>query len=613
MQDFFFFYIYKRVLKKVIQVLTLFAITCLLVALGYLSYQYRVYLYSWFIEFPKPIYPYEVQENTYVSMHDGIQLATDIYLPKISKKSPVIILRTPYDKSGSFHPYKQIALLFASQGYVFIVQDVRGKYRSQGEFDPYHSEGVDGYWTVEWAGTQPWSNGHVALYGFSYLGSCAWLVTPYNSRYLKTIIPMFTTQDTYSIIIDNGMFHLKGALYWLTTFSGRYQTPKLTFDKIKKSLMKLPVSSLDQDVIGRPIKAYQDYVTHVVPDHFWAKICLNQRMNEINLPAFIITGWYDMHVQGAIDDFIRMSESPEHSMNRMTYLVIGPWAHNPSQKFEGFDYGRPADFNLQLVSTLKWCDYWLKGEPEALEGFSKVKYFMLGRNCWRESDQWPPRGVKQERYYLSALNNKKKRCIYNLSKNPPPISSETRFMYDPNQPVPFRGSHHLHDPSWVGPFEQGELLCRNDVITYMSEPLKEDIEIAGMVKLVLYVSSNVIDTDFCAKICDMRPTGESYNLQAGFVRMRYRESLHMPTYIEPGKIYRLEISLRSIAHAFLKGHRIQLQIASSDFPVHDRNLNTGENCEFSTEVKVAEQTIYTGGAHLSHLILPVLSSESLEK
>lgn len=576
-----------------------------LIALG--AFFYRVYIYAWFIDFPKPKYRTKIDRNIVIPMPDGIHLIADIYRPLTTEKCPVVILRTPYDKRGNIHPYKELGFLFASQGYILIVQDVRGRYLSQGEYEPFQNEGLDGYHTIQWAGQQSWSNGNVALYGFSYLGSCAWLATPYHSPYLKTIVPMFTTQDTYSIFIEKGMFHLKGALYWLTTFLGRGKTPKLTYGKIKKSLHKLPVSSLDSDVIGHPIKSYQNFISHIVPDTFWAKICVNQRMSEIDIPAFIVTGWYDTYLQGAIEDFIRMSTSPEHSKNRQSCLLIGPWAHNPSQKFPGIDYGRKADFNLQLIHTLKWCDYWLKNDKNALKNMSKVKYFMMGVNEWREANEWPPKGTKPVNYYLSEISNLKKRCTYKLSKEIPEANAETHYIYDPNDPVPFRGSHHLHDPAWVGPFEQGELLCRKDVITYISDPLEETLEIAGFVKLVLYVSSSALDTDFCAKICDMRPSGESYNLQAGFVRMRYRESLHMPILVEPGKIYRLEIFLRSIAHAFLKGHRIQLQVTSCDFPVHDRNLNTGEDCEFSTEIKIAEQTLYTGRQHPSHLILPVLS------
>lgn len=585
---------------------TLLLILVVIAVFAFGIFYYRIYAYSWLIAFPKPKYNFVLDKNVKVPMHDGIKLVADVYRPKTVDKCPVIILRTPYDKRGNIHPYKQMAFLFASQGYVFIVQDVRGRYLSEGEYDPFQNEGLDGYTTVQWAGKEHWSNGKVALYGFSYLGSCAWLTTPYSNPYLKTIVPMFTTQDTYSIFIENGIFHLKGALYWLTTYYRKGQTLNLTYGKIKKSLMKLPVNKLDEDVMGHPIKAYQDIVSHIVPDAFWAKICVNQRMSEIDIPAFIVTGWYDTYLQGAIDDFIRMVESPEHSKNRQSCLVIGPWSHNPSQKFEGIDYGRKADFNLQLTNTLKWCDFWLKDDKIALKDISKIKYFMMGKNEWRKSQEWPPKQARMENYYLSQENNEKKRCIYKLSKTIPQEEAETRYLYDPNDPVPFRGSHHLHDPSWVGPFEQGELLCRKDVITYISEPLEENLEIAGFVKLVIFVSSSALDTDFCAKICDMRPSGESYNLQAGFVRMRYRESLHMPTLIEPGKIYRLEISLRSIAHAFLKNHRIQLQVTSCDFPVHDRNLNTGESCELSTKIEVAEQTIYTGGQYPSHLILPIL-------
>jgi uncharacterized protein len=587
-------------------VVLLISLLTLLLVLGFIIFYYRVYVYAWFIEFPRPIYTFEVKKNVMVPMHDGAHLATDVYRSKTANKCPVIILRTPYDKSGNAHPYKQLAFLFASQGYVFIVQDVRGRYKSEGKYEPYLNEGLDGYSTVQWAGKEDWSNGKVALYGFSYLGSCAWMVAPYHSRYLTTVIPMFSTQDTYSIFVEHGIFYLKGALYWLTTFHGKGQTPNLTYGKIKKSLMKLPVSSLDDDVMGHSIQAYQNFVSHITPDEFWAKICVNQRMNEIDLPAYIITGWYDTYLEGAIEDFLRMINSPEHSKNRESCLVIGPWAHNPNMKFEGIDYGRKADFTLQLVSTLKWCDYWLKGENHALKGISKVKYFMMGKNEWRESQEWPPKEAKNVNFYLSEQNNEKKRCVYKLTRTPSLEVSETRYIYDPKDPVPFRGKHHLHDSAWVGPFEQGELLCRKDVITYMTDPLEKDFEIAGFVKLVLYVSSNVLDTDFCAKICDVRPSGESYNLQAGFVRMRYRESLHMPTLIEPGKIYRIEINLRSVAHAFLKNHRIELQVTSCDFPVHDRNLNTGESCEVSTKIQVAEQTLYTGGQYSSHLILPAV-------
>lgn len=585
----------------------LFDIIVLIIVLTIFSiaYLYRLHFYSWYIDFPKPKYSLKVEKNVKVPMHDGILLATNVYRPKKEGRYPVVILRTPYNKNGNLHPYKLLAHLFVSQGYVFIVQDVRGKYQSEGEFEPYQNEGSDSYTTVEWAGKAPWSNGKVALYGFSYLGSCAWLCVPYNSPYLKTIVPMFTTQNTYTIFINRGMFHLKGVLSWLTSMWGKGE--KFNFTKVKQALMKLPVNELDSFVMGHPIKTYQDCMMHMVPDEFWAKICVNQRMGEINIPAFIVTGWYDTYLQNAIDDFNRMIESPEHSRNRHTCMLIGPWAHNPAMKFPGIEFGRQAEFNLRLIDTLKWCNFWLKDEADAIKDFRKVKYFLMGKNEWRESDVWPPQNVHLEKFYLTSETQRRK-CIFKLLKNRPAEVIQHHYTYDPNNPVLFRGKHHLHDPAWTGPFEQGELSCRNDVITYVSDPLDHELDVVGIVRLILHVSSTALDTDFCAKISDVKPNGEAYNLAAGFVRMRYRESLHMPVLMEPGKIYRLELSLKSIAHTFLKNHQIQLQITSSDFPIHDRNLNTGLSCEFSTEIKVAEQTIYTGGDHPSHLILPIMNS-----
>ena len=263
---------------------------------------------------------------------------------------------------------------------------------------------------------------------------------------------MFTTQNAYSVFTEKGVFHLKGALYWLTTFYGKGVTPKLPYSKIKKSLMKLPVNVLDADVMGHPVQAYQNFVSHIVPDDFWAKICVNQRMGEINIPALIITGWYDTYLQGAIDDFIRMVGSPTHSKNRESCLIVGPWAHSLSQKFPGLDFGRKADFTLQFIKTLKWCDFWLKEDQEALKDFGKVKYFMMGKNEWREAQEWPPKNTHSENFYLSKIPNEKKRTHYKLMETLPEESKEIRYVYDPKDPVPFRGSHHLHDSSWVGAF-----------------------------------------------------------------------------------------------------------------------------------------------------------------
>lgn len=570
----------------------------------------RFYIYAWYIGFPLPKYQVAIEKNLMIPMKDGVKLATDVYRPKSPGKYPVIISRTPYNKNGNIHPYRQLAELFSSQGYVFIIQDIRGKHGSEGEFEPFIHESLDGFNTIEWAGEAEWSNGHVALYGFSYLGSCAWMAVNNKSRYLKTIIPMFTTQDSYSIWIDQGVPYLKGPLYWFARFHAKKDL-QITNKKIGEIIHQLPVFELDVMTADHKIHPYRDYLSHLIPDHFWQKRSV-QNLDEIDVPVFIVGGWYDPFLQGGIEDFQLLSDGPAGSKNRKSYLMIGPWPHNPTEKFKDVNYGTKANFNNHLVSTLKWCDIWLKEKEPLHPKTGRVDYFIMGKNEWRESTHWPPPNIKYEKYYLTKKGCKGKAETaqdgpFGLSKTPSEHVAKTNYVYDPINPVPFRGSYLLHRDSWIGPVEQTEITRRNDVLTYMTDPLDEELIIAGPVKLVIFVSSTAVDTDFSAKICDVRSNGKSYNLQAGVMRMRYRDSLTKQKIMVPGNIYRIEISLRSVANAFLKNHRIQLQVASTDFPVHDRNLNTGMSCEFSTETKIAHQTVYYGGLYKSYLLLPVLA------
>jgi len=568
---------------------------------------YRYHIYAWYIGFPPPKYLVVLESDIMIPMEDGVKLASDVYRPKAPGNYPVIIARTPYDKTGSIHPYRQLAELFASQGYVFIVQDIRGKNKSEGEFEPFLHEGIDGNATIKWAGTAPWSNGKVALFGFSYLGSCAWLAANYKSPYLRTIIPMFTTLNTYSIWIDRGIPYLKGPLFWLSRFHSKKENKAIDHNKIRNILWELPVCELDISAVNHKLHTFRDYIEHLLPGPFWERLSV-QHPEQVDMPVLLVGGWYDPFLPGVIEDFLRLINSPIGSKNRKSHLIIGPWAHNPVQKFKGVDFGKKANFNNHLISTLNWCNEWLKDNDSNHTKDGKISYFLMGKNEWRETTKWPPENVHYERYYLDKTSGSTLGLQpHILSKAPSTHASEFHFIYDPHNPVPFRGSYLLYTDGWIGPSEQSEITARNDVIIYNSFPLKEELVVVGPMKLVLFVSSTAIDTDFCAKICDIRPDGKSYSLQAGVLRMRYRDSLTEPKMMEPGNIYKIEIPLRFTAHAFLKKHRIQLQITSSDFPAHDRNLNTGLNNESSTEIKKARQTIYAGGFYESYLLLPVLS------
>lgn len=567
---------------------------------------YRVHYYSWYIGFPWPKHRVVTDKNVMIPMPDGTRLATDIYRPNSLDKFPVIIVRTPYNKQGLLQPYKQLAFILAGQGYVIIIQDVRGKYKSEGKFYPYAYEALDGHTTVTWAGEASWSSGKVALFGISYSGSCAWLAARYKSVYLRTLVTIFTTQNTYSIWIEKGIPFFKGPLLWLGKYGAKKENKKMTDKRLKPFLWQLPVNSLDVQATNRKILFYREYLSHLEPDSFWEEISAHYSADNLNVSAYIIGGWYDPFLSGTIEDYQRMIQAPATSLNHYSRLLIGPWAHNPAQKFHGIEFGNKANFKSILISILDWCDVWLKDKKKK-NLHNNIRYFLMGRNEWKEASEWPPSNTKEEKYYLSEDNNAVNQKEGLLTLAPPEQKQKKQYIYNPRDPVLFRGGYMLHGEGWIAPVEQNEFMARDDVLIYSTPSLQNEVCIAGSVKLILYVSSQALDTDFYAKLCDMHPNGKSFNLTTGFVRMRFRESLGNPQLMVPGEIYRIQIQFRSIAHAFLKYHRIQLQITSSDFPVHNRNLNTGMSCEDSMEIKEVEQTIYTGKSCESHLILPVLN------
>ena len=583
-------------------------ILCVL-CIWFLYEHYHIRYNAWYIGFPKPKYSVIIEKNIMVPMPDGTKLATDVYRPRSWDKFPVILVRTPYNKNGTLQPYKQLSELFASQGYLVIIQDVRGKYKSEGKFYPYAYEALDGHTTIMWAGEHNCSNGKVALLGLSYPGSCAWLSARYKSPFLRTIITMFTTQDTYSIWINNGIPFLKGPLYWLTRCCHKKESKQVTQKRLGPVLWQLPVNQLEERVVNYKIPFYKEYLAHINRDSFWDEISGQAHVGDLDVSAYIIGGWYDPFLNGTIEDYRRMTQAPLESKNHQSRLLIGPWAHNPMQRFKEVDLGKNANFQSLLGSVLEWCDIWLKDKKHIYPPYPKVKYFLMGKNEWRETDTWPPTEAINEKYYLSINKNATHNRDGLLSTTLPPEDQKAHYKYNPRDPVLFRGSQLLREEGWIAPVDQNEIISRDEVLIFHSEPMKEDLVVAGNIKLVIFVSSEAVDTDFCAKISDVGPGGNSYNLAAGFVRMRYRNSLDNPEMIVPGTVYQIEIHVRSCANAFLKNHRIQLQITSSDFPTHNRNLNTGLNCETSIEMKEVEQTLYAGGQFESYIVLPVLKPD----
>jgi len=564
-------------------------------------------LVCWYLDLPRPAYSVAVDKNVMIPMSDGVKLAADIYRPKAVGKFPVIVTRTPYNKRNPHHKYAFAGGLFASQGYAFIVQDVRGKFASEGEYYPYINEGKDGHETFEWAGKQPWSSGKVGTYGFSYWGSTQWLSAPYSSEYLKAMVPIVTSQNLYPRWAYNGIYRFNDVLFWHYGTTCKTERSLKGID-IDKAVRHLPLIEAD-DAMGIDIPAYNDWIRHPQPDEYWDAIRVSDKVHKMTAPALLIGGWYDYYLESMFNDFKRMLASAGSDEARMSRIIIGPWTHESVSKFDDVDFGKSADFMQHIKTMLRWYDYWLKGADNGIVREDPVTIFVMGKNEWRTARSWPLPGTTYMQFYLHSGGNANTAGGDGLLNiEPPTVEPPDEFTYDPANPVPSIGGTSIYGNAAAGPKDQRVVEERDDVLVYTTRVLEEDIEVTGPVELVLYASSSAVDTDFCAKLVDVYPDGRAINLRTGMLRARYRASLMEPSLLKSGKIYEFEIRVGCTSNVFKKGHRIRLEVSSSYFPEFSRNLNTGAPIGLTSEIVKADQTVYHDSDYPSYLLLPVIPS-----
>lgn len=350
----------------------------LLLLFAFSHFQWK--LVAWYLGLPEARYGVVVDKNVAVLMRDGVKLAADLYRPDALGKFPVVLIRTIYGKENPEHKYGFAAGLFASQGFVVVVQDARGKFGSGGEYYPYVNEARDGFDTIEWAGVQPWSTGKVGMYGISYWGSTQWLAAPERSRFLKAIIPIMTGQDVYRRWIYNGIFRITDVLTWHYENEPRRGRSAKGVDW-DRAVRHLPLNKADK-ALGGDIPAYKDWLNHPVPGPYWERVNVENRVPLIRVPALIIDGWYDYYLDLAVGDYRRMRERAGSPEARKSMLLIGPWTHTTTSKFDDADFGKEASFMKQVKVLVLWLNYWLKGEDNGLLNGKPVRYFVMGRNEW---------------------------------------------------------------------------------------------------------------------------------------------------------------------------------------------------------------------------------------
>jgi len=524
-----------------------------------------------------------------IPMRDGVHLAANVFLPADNTRFPVILERTPYGKAASPGPSYQS---FLDRGYAVVLEDVRGRYESEGVFRPFTQESNDGDDTLNWIAAQAWSNGKIGMIGGSYRGIVQWKAALLNNPHLKAIFPVVAGDDEYRdrFYSAGGAMKLGHRLEWMAE---NLKAPGYHPDFTRYTL-HLPLRTADVAATGWVSGMFQQVLEHPAYDSFWKGISTRDQIAKVHVPVFSVGGWYDNFAESDLDGYAALSKSS--NVNR---VIIGPWPHNMSIPFEGVDFGSDSMLPIRQYQ-LDWFDQWLMGKDSAMLSQPPVKIFVMGANQWRDEHEWPPKQARARDLYLSGDGV--------LIDKPAIQSSPDRYVFDPNTPVPTQGGSVCCNPQvfpW-GPMDQRAVELRKDVLVYSTLPLKQDVEVIGPVQAILYVSTSARDTDFTAKLVDVFPDGYARNLTDGILRLRYRNSLEKPELAHPGEVYKISVDAGVTGNVFLKGHRIRLEISSSNFPRFDRNPNTGGVITEATTLIPAKQTIYHDREHPSHVSLMVM-------
>lgn len=557
------------------------------------------------------------EKNVPMKTRDGALLRADIYRPMVDEKLPVLLQRNPYNKdrweSGSWSSHSPVRL--ANQGYVVIIQDTRGRYASDGDFYPFLHEIADGYDTVEWAGGLPYSNGKVGMFGSSYVGVTQWLASLDHPPHLAAVFPVMTSSDYYDGWIFRG-----GALeFW---FSGSWTNMLAVHTMTRQSsrqiampkwMETLPLS--DYPMAAAPNVStlapyFRDWLDHESDDEFWSRWSVEKSHSKLKVPAYHLGGWYDIFLQGTLKNFQRLKQLHPEVPH---YLTIGPWNHSGPRphRVGELDFGTESDLDTD-GELLEWADLMLKQKLNRLTHRTPVRIFVMGKNVWRDEEQWPLLRAVPQNYFLHSVRGAQGASGDGvLDLQSPANELADAFTYDPSNPVPTLGGPLCCSREAIngaGPFDQNRVEARVDVLVYSTHPLLEEMEVTGPVHVVLYVGSDAPDTDFTAKLVDVHPDGRAYNLAEGILRMRRREGLaRLAPKLQKDKVYRIEIDLVATSNVFTVGHRIRLEVSSSNFPRFDRNLNTGEPLKTARRMRNAHNRVFHTSSYPSHLVLPIVA------
>jgi putative CocE/NonD family hydrolase len=524
-------------------------------------------------------------------------------------------VRTPYNRATAQSVPQ--GHWFAERGYVVVMQDVRGRWDSDGHFYAFKNETNDGFDTDEWVGRQPWFNGKLGTMGGSYVGYTQWAQAVGGSKYLTAIAPALTTPDIYgNWLYISGALHYGFAFPWGGVSIDGHTAQYNTGNDWPSMFLHLPVATSDEAAFHRT-PHYRDWLAHPTRDSYWDGVSLDNDYGKIGVPALSVDGWYDIFLRGALHDdqqIRKLGRTPEARNGK--HIMIGPWAHSTGGRValtgngadpSPIDFGNNAPLDLNHL-YLRWFDYWLKGMDNGVATEPPVKIFVMGENYWRFENEWPLARTSYTNYYIHSAGRANSTLgDGTLSTQAPKNEKDDTFTYDPRQPAPSMGGNVCCSVVPSGPWDQRPVELRDDVLIYTAPAVTEPLEVTGPIAMNLFSATSAADTDWTAKLVDVHPNGYAQNIQSGIVRARYRGGAGRPADpIQPGRVYEYTIDMWATSHVFLPGHRVRLEISSSDFPRFDRNLNTGEDPSTGTRMAIARQTVHHTAQHPSHLVLPVI-------
>jgi len=563
---------------------------------------------------PIPEAQFVLQKNVAVPMRDGVVLRADVIHPAGGGKFPVLVYRTPYGKDAAQREYMTFQHA-AERGYAVVIQDVRGRYHSDGDFRPYENEGRDGYDTIEWAASQPWSNGAVGTFGLSYPGAVQWLAAVESPPHLKAMVPAMTFSTPQNFFYAGGTWDMSWIewiwdnIAWDARARKDLPGPRTEEAALAawekegpKMLNALPL--LDLTPLQQVAPYYFEWLRHPPEDPWWNWSELRGKYSRTHAAVFNLSAWYDDNYgpEGATTNYAGLLQARAADKDVRTHLLLGPWVHGVGStgktRSGEREFGPAAAINYDEV-VLGWMDRYLKGAG-GVDG-KPVRYFVMGRNQWRDADQWPPAAKEVPVFLAPGTGGAGFGRLQSAAFDSGDSFSE--FASDPANPVV-----NPYDSS--GAHDYRKLSDRADVLTFDSAALQEDTEVTGPIKARIFVSCDCRDFDLWTRLLDVSPDGTAINLMSpglDVVRASYRDLDRGPQLLVPGKIYELKLENLITSNVFLQGHRIRLQISASFTPNFSRNLQSGKSEVNSAEMKKANIRLFHDRAHPSQVVLPVVS------